>query len=313
MNKELKKNTVIFLKGLFMGAADAVPGVSGGTIALITGIYEKLITAVSDLNPSEGLKLLDNILRRDFKQFIRDLKRLQIPFLTVLGLGIITSLVLVLRFMDFAIENFPAQTYGFFTGLIAISAVVLYSEVDLDTSLRKLTAITGFVIAFIASGFGASSPGRMLPLIFFAGMIAISGMVLPGISGALILVILGQYEYMSETLTDFTSALPEAITNLSVMPLQETAIPVTVFMMGAVTGLFTTVNIVEKALEKNRKATMVFLVSMMIGALRAPILQLNTVLNAESLTWISVLPEFTTAFILGGVTIILFHRKSQEK
>jgi len=306
-----KEKLKIFLKGLAMGSADAVPGVSGGTIALIAGIYERLIQAVSGLTPSEGIKLVHDIWEKDFEKFKQDLKRLEVPFLSILGLGIITALILMLRFMHFAINSFPAPTYGFFTGLIAVSAVVLYSEVDLGTRKRKLTALTGFLLAFTASGFGASSPGHTVPILFFAGMLAISGMVLPGISGSLILVILGQYDFMSQTLTEFTSAIPELLRGLTFTPLQEKLMPMTVFMAGAFTGLFTTVNIVGKALEHRRKATMVFLVSMIVGALRAPILQLHNKLRIEGLTWISVLPEFTVALILGGLTIILFSKKSK--
>lgn len=312
MDTELREWLKVYMKGLAMGTADAVPGVSGGTIAFITGIYERLIKAVSGLTPVEAQRTGQHLLDRDMKAFREHLSSLDVPFLAVLGTGIMTAVILVLRFMDFAITNYPAPTYGFFTGLIAVSAVVLYKEVDLKTTGRKAAALTGFSLAFIASGFGASAPGHALPLLFFSGLIAVSGMVLPGISGSLILVIFGQYDYMSATLTDFTSAIPEAVTSFSLAPVQETAAPITVFITGAFAGLFTTVHGVRKALDLRRKATMVFLVSMIAGATRAPILQLDNAITAENVAWTSVLPEFSVAAIAGGLTILFFASKSES-
>lgn len=295
-----------------MGTADAVPGVSGGTIAFITGIYERLIQAVSGLTPAAASRSLQHLMERDFEVFTQQLRNLDIPFLAVLGTGIMTAVIVVLRFMDFAITNYPAPTYGFFTGLIAVSAAVLYTEVDLKTKGRKSAAVTGFTLAFIASGFGASAPGHALPLLFISGLTAVSGMVLPGISGSLILVIFGQYDYMSATLTEFTSAIPEAVTSLSLAPVQETAVPITVFITGAFAGLFTTVHGVRKALSLRREATMVFLVSMIAGATRAPILQLENSLIAENVSWLSVLPEFSAAAAAGGLAILFFAKKSES-
>ncbi len=295
-----------------MGTADAVPGVSGGTIAFITGIYERLIQAVSGLTPKKAQETGQHLLDRDLNSFREHLWSLDVPFLAVLGTGIMTAVIIVLRFMDFAITNYPAPTYGFFTGLIAVSAIVLYSEIDFKTIGRKMAAVTGFSLAFIASGFGASAPGHTLPLLFISGLIAVSGMVLPGISGSLILVIFGQYDYMSATLTEFTSAVPEALTSFSLAPVQETAVPITVFITGAFAGLFTTVHGVRKALELRREATMVFLVSMIAGGTRAPILQLDEALASENVAWASVLPEFSAAAVAGGLAILFFASKSES-
>ncbi|MFT4868756.1 MAG: putative membrane protein [Colwellia polaris] len=292
-----------YLKGMAMGAADAVPGVSGGTIALITGIYERLIDAVAGLT---GQKLIytAKILDKDRQSFYRQLKDLEIPFLTVLGAGVLSSLLIVLNLMHYMISSFPVETYGFFFGLIAISALVLYSEVDLSSLRSKLAGLTGFMAAFLLSGYAATSIGNSLPVVFLSGAVAVSAMILPGISGSLILVILGQYEYMTAALSRFTDAVIN-IREAGVGNVAENAPPVVVFVSGGVVGLLSIAHLVKKALDKYRKATMTFLVSMIVGALRAPVEEVNVHLAEQGVEWITVLPEFISAAVLGGIMVFI--------
>ncbi|WP_414838191.1 DUF368 domain-containing protein [Candidatus Nanosalina sp. VS9-1] len=310
MGSGLRQWLEIYLKGLAMGAADAVPGVSGGTIALITGIYERLIQALTGITFSTFEDIFVSLKDFNISEIKEKLIDIDIPFLVVLGAGIATAVVLVLRFMHYAISNFPAVTYGFFSGLIAFSAVILYNEVDISTTRRKITAFAGFLFAFIASGYGATSLSHSPLVLVLSGAVAVSAMILPGISGSLILVILGQYEYISAALSDFLSAALKLLTTGDIQPLIQTSGPIAVFVSGAFIGLFSIVHVVRKSLESYRKATMVFLVSMIVGALRAPVLQLSQHLSSVEASWISVAPEFSVAAISGGLAVVILHSYS---
>lgn len=294
----------VYLKGLAMGAADAVPGVSGGTIALITGIYQQLISSITAVTFNRVIDIFEYLLKRDLESAREQIDVFDLKFLIPLGTGIITALLLVLNFMHYMISNFPVEIYGFFFGLIAVSALVLYSEADLSTYRTRLAALTGFVIAFLLSGYGATSLGNSLPVVFLAGCVAVSAMILPGISGSLILVILGQYEYITAALSRFTDALI-AVRDSGLDEVVETAPPILVFVTGAFVGLFSIANLVEKALNRYRKATMTFLVSMIVGALRAPVVEVNMYLADQGLTWVSVLPQFIVPAVIGGVIVFL--------
>jgi len=197
----------IYLRGLGMGAADAVPGVSGGTIALITGIYERLIGAVTAVRPARLRRILGGLRAEGRADARAALRELDIVFLFALGAGIATAVVTVLRAISVLLETNPVETYGFFFGLIGASAVVLFGEVSLATRGRQAAAAAGFLVAFLLSGYAAGALGSSLLVVFLAGAIAVSAMILPGVSGSLLLILLGQYEYMSATLSRFTDSL----------------------------------------------------------------------------------------------------------
>lgn len=310
---DLREWLTVYFKGLAMGAADAVPGVSGGTIALITGIYERLIGALTAVNFSTAAELFSSVKELDTEGLKEKLIEIDFPFVLVLGAGIATAVVLVLRFMHYALSNFPVLTYGFFSGLIAFSAILLYSEIDLSTPRRKLTALIGFIIAFTASGLGANALGHQMPVLLLSGALAVSAMVLPGISGSLILVILGQYEYISQALSEFLSAVAEALTTGNIQPVADTGLPIAVFVSGAFVGLFSIVHVVRKALESYREATMALLVSMIAGALRAPVLQLDEALASMEASWMNILPQFFFAALFGGLAVVLIHFYSEDE
>lgn len=121
---------VVYLKGVSMGAADAVPGVSGGTIALITGIYERLIGAVTSITPGRIKRVLAGVVPGNRDDAIAAMREVDIGFLLTLGAGIATAIVTIMRVLEIAIEQQPVPTFGFFFGLIAASAVVLYAQVS---------------------------------------------------------------------------------------------------------------------------------------------------------------------------------------
>ncbi|MFW6435291.1 MAG: DUF368 domain-containing protein [Halovenus sp.] len=256
-----------------MGTADSVPGVSGGTIAFIVGIYERLITAITRLDPRAVLLLRDVHRRDGRRRFARRLVEMDVPFLVALGLGVVSAIVAVSRLMHVALQAAEALTFAFFFGLIAASAVVLYEHMAVDTPGRIAAAVAGFAIAFLVSGVTSGGDiAHTLPIIFVAGSIAIVAMILPGVSGAFFLVLLGQYEYLTGVLTSFVDGLiAVAVGDRGLASLVESATTVLTFGVGAVIGLFTVAHAIRWALDHYRLATLSFLVSLMVGALRLPV------------------------------------------
>lgn len=295
----------IYLRGLGMGAADAVPGVSGGTIALITGIYERLIGAVTAIEPGRLRQILRGVRADERPAAIEALREIDTGFLIALGAGIATAVVTILRVISVLLETNPVETYGFFFGLIGASAAVLYSEVSLSTRGRQGAAVAGFLAAFFLSGYAASALGTSLPIIFVAGAVAVSAMVLPGVSGSLLLLMLGQYEYMSTALSQFTDAVFDGLNGGGTETIVDTAVPVVMFMAGGVVGLFTVAHSVRWALERYREATLAFLVSLIVGALRAPVEQTTLELTATGATWTTQTVGVFCLFAIVGVGAVV--------
>ncbi|WP_254821807.1 DUF368 domain-containing protein [Haloglomus halophilum] len=259
----------VYLKGAAMGAADTVPGVSGGTVALIVGVYERLVTAITELDPLAVLLLGDIHTRAGRAALIDRLREMEVPFLLALGGGIATAVVTLSRVLEFALEEHPGPTFAFFFGLIAASAVVLYGEVDVGTPRRLAVGVVGVVVAFLLTGPISGALPSTLPVVFIAGSIAVTAMVLPGISGSFLLLVLGQYEFMVTTLGDFVDAVLAAVTGGGT-DLASTGSVVVTFCAGAVVGLLTVAHVIRWALDHYRAATLTFLVSLMVGALRLP-------------------------------------------
>jgi putative membrane protein len=260
----------VYLRGVCMGAADAVPGVSGGTIALITGIYDRLVAALTAIEPDRVWRTLRALARGDWATAREALLRMDAGFLVALGTGVFTAVLLMTSVVETAVTEAPVPTFAFFFGLIAASALVLYDQLHLDTRGRRVAAVVGFTVAFLVSGLTNGAVATSLPMTFVAGAVAVTAMVLPGISGSLLLLILGQYVYMVTSLHDFVNALPGLVEG-SVPPALVTAgTVVATFVAGAAVGLFAAAHVISAALERWREATLAFLVSLIVGALRAP-------------------------------------------
>jgi len=300
---------VIYLKGIAMGAADAVPGVSGGTIALITGIYERLIAAITAVSPARIRDVLIGFLPGRRETALDALRDVDAGFLLALGAGIATAIVTLTRVVHAGIQTHPVVTFGFFFGLIAASAWVLFSDVAVDTPARASAAVAGFLLAFVVSGRAAAALGDGLPVTMFAGAIAVSAMILPGISGSLLLIILGQYEYMTGTLSAFVDALLALATGGPTAPLREHGVVVVAFVAGALVGLFTVAHAVRWALERARAATLAFLVALIVGALRAPVVRTGDRLAELGRVWTpTAVAAFAAAAAVGAVLVVLLDR-----
>ena len=185
-----------FFKGVAMGAADIVPGVSGGTIALITGIYEELIESIKNIN----LRLFKTLFTKGFKTFWHDLNG---NFLLTLALGIMSSILLLAQFISYLLLNHEFKIWGFFFGLILSSGILIYREVNNISSSSLTYLFLGILIASIISISGPTTTPNNYFFIFLTGSIAICAMILPGISGSFILLLLSKYEFIINSIKDF--------------------------------------------------------------------------------------------------------------
>lgn len=297
----------VYLKGFFMGAADSVPGVSGGTIALITGIYERIIAAITAAEPSD-LRHLLRVHTADGRAEVAGLfRRVDLPFMLVLGTGIATAVVVLSRVMHAAIQDHPGPTFGFFFGLIAASAVVLFNEVDVGTPRRAAVAVAGVVFAVAVSAFSTGGVSHSVPVIFVAGAVAICAMVLPGVSGAFLLVLLGQYEYLTGRLSAFVDAIIGLLDGGTMAAVVDPGTVVLVFGCGAVIGLLSMAHAINWALASYRSATLTLLVSLMVGGLYVP--------GAEIAAAASTGTEWAlaaAAAVVGGVAVLGLDRYTDD-
>ena len=309
MVSDTRDLAVIYLKGFCMGMADAVPGVSGGTIALITGIYERLIAAITAIEPDRIRRVLSGVRPRDRGTAWEALLEMDAFFLAALGVGVVTAVVAVTGAVEYAVHAYPVPTFGFFLGLIAASALVLADAVSLDTPGRVVAALFGFALAFVVSGEAAAGLGHSLPVVFFAGSIAVSAMILPGVSGSLILFILGQYTYMTETLSRVREGVVGLAGGGDIAAVFDPSVVAAVFIAGAVVGLFTVSHAVRYALEHARRATLAFLVALIVGALRAPLLRIDRALAETGRGWTpDVLAVVLGTALVGGAVVVLIER-----
>lgn len=193
--KNFKTNLLTYLKGMAMGAADVVPGVSGGSIALITGIYERLLDSINAID-LEAFRLLG---AGHIKSFWL---RINGTFLISLLLGIMTSLITLAGLITYMINVYPIPVWSFFCGLIIISGLLILRDIRRWNLIALLSFPVGIVIAYFITGMTPMSSENDPLTIFFAGMIAICAMILPGISGSFLLLIMGKYEYILNALSE---------------------------------------------------------------------------------------------------------------
>ncbi len=242
MNRNPKDYALITLKGMGMGAADVVPGVSGGTIAFIVGIYEELLDSIKSVN-GHSLKLF---FTGRFKEFW---KAINGNFLFSLLLGIGISVVSLARIITYLLVNQPVLIWSFFFGLVLASTWFVSKDIKQWNWKSILSFIIGAVVAFyVTIATPAETPTHPL-FIFLCGMIAICAMILPGISGSFILVLLGKYYYIMD-----------AIKHLDFVVLG-------VFGCGAILGITSFSRILSYALKHFHDITIAMLGGFMLGSL----------------------------------------------
>ena len=187
MERNLKDYAFITLKGLAMGAADVVPGVSGGTIAFISGIYEELITTISNVN----LGLLKTVQKEGLPTAWKVLNG---NFILALLLGIAISVVTVMKFMSIGLERYPIMIWSFFFGLVLSSIILVGKQIKKWNSAAIIAMIVSAAAAYYITLLPPLSTQTSSWFLFISGALAICAMILPGISGAFILVLLGSYK-----------------------------------------------------------------------------------------------------------------------
>ena len=232
----------LFFKGVFMGIADAMPGISGGTIALLLGIYEELIRSISELKLSLFFEL-----KKGFNPFW---KKLNGNFLLALVSGIGISLISFVKISANFLESFPLFIWSFFLGLIFATVNVIYKLINQWSSLNFFFLIISITFSYFLSSFSIYETDEIsLLYILFSGIIASSAMILPGISGSLILVILGVYAYLIKSLD-----------NLEM-------IVIFTFIFGALVGLLGFSRILKYLFNKHRDTTYTIMLGLVIGSI----------------------------------------------
>ncbi len=236
-----------YARGLLMGAADVIPGVSGGTVALIVGIYERLIHAIR-----MGASALLSAARLDFAASRRKFGAVEWLLVLPLGAGILTALVIGARVIPPLLESYREPVYALFFGLILGSVIVPFRRIDVVGRGEVLLVAVAAVAAFVIVGLPPREiADPSLPYVFLAATIAICAMILPGVSGAFLLLVLGIYA---------TSL--DALRSLNVSY-------VLTFLAGAVIGLGSFARALEWLLVNRHAMTMAALTGLMIGGVRA--------------------------------------------
>ena len=190
------KNAVVALKGFAMGAANVIPGVSGGTIALLTGIFNELIEALNALLSVSSWKLL---LQGKFKDFWKNIHG---TFLLWLGVGVVVSVFSLAKLMEYVLAYHPIQTWSFFFGLIVVSGIYMLWDIKKWKITDGLWLVFGIFLGAVICLLSPTQTTDASWFIMICGAIAICTMILPGISGSFILVLLGKYEYIMSAISE---------------------------------------------------------------------------------------------------------------
>lgn len=281
LNLNIKEAFLIFIRGILMGSADIVPGVSGGTIALITGIYTHLVEAISNIR----FGFIKPLIKLDLKGFWNTLlDEIDFKFFIPLILGIGIAFITLAKVVTYCMDYHTSLTYSFFLGLIIASAVILFRKLDEIGIKHLLFTILGFILTYIFVSLNPIAANHSLIIIFLSGMIAICAMILPGISGSFILLLLGQYKFMLTALHEFH--LSEII----------------VFVVGALIGILGFSKILNFLLKNHESLTMAFLIGVMLGSLKVPAVE---IINSVSVNASALLPCGIVAIIAFALIIIL--------
>ena len=234
---------ILWAKGFCMGASDVVPGVSGGTMAFILGIYEELIRAIRSFD-LKGLRLLLTVRIRAFFDHI------SWKFLLAVGIGILSAIFTLARLLAWLLQNTPVLIWSFFLGLILASVVTVSRRVKAWETLTWVTLIAGLVGIYLLVGMVPGTTPDDLWFLFLSGAVAICAMILPGISGSFILVLMGKYQYILEAVN------------------QRDYLVLVVVAAGACIGIAAFSRLLGWLLARYHDLMVAFLTGLMLGSLR---------------------------------------------
>jgi len=245
----MKKHLFLFLKGITMGVANVIPGVSGGTIALITEIYEELINSLKSFD----LKALKLLLKGQFKEFT---VHTNLYFLISVFGGSVFSMFSVAKLFEFLFEFYPEELWSFFFGLILASVYYVGIRVGIWKIRSYIFFIIGTAIAVSLALLSPSSESTNLVYIFICGIIGVTGMLLPGLSGSFILILMGNYKLlMVDSLSKSLKFNIDAISYLLV------------FILGSVVGLFGFSHIISWLFKRFKDCVLSLLTGFILGSL----------------------------------------------
>lgn len=243
MKNPIIKDIIVALKGFGMGAANVIPGVSGGTIALLTGIFGRIIGSLNALMEITTWKLL---LKGDFRAFWQ---RIDGRFLAALAAGVLLSVFSLARLMEYVLLHHPVQTWGFFFGMIAASAVVMLTEIKGWRMSDAGWAVLGLVLGLAVCTLSPTRTPDELWFVFLCGVLAVCTMILPGVSGSFILLILGKYDYIMNAIGSFNGPV------------------LIVFAAGCAVGILAFSKFLHWLLARCERQTLLVLVGFVIGSL----------------------------------------------
>lgn len=237
----MKKYFLLYAKGIAMGAADVVPGVSGGTIAFVSGIYDELLRSIASVPIALGLLLRGRI--------VEAWKAANATFLLVLLLGIMTSVLSLARLITYLLAEQPIPVWSFFFGLILVSTHLVVREIQRWNSTRVVSLLLGVAFAYWITVAAPLQWGHDPLSLFLAGAIAICAMILPGISGSFLLVLMGLYSFVLG-----------AVKSLDITVLL-------IFASGCLVGIVSFAGFLRWLLARWRDLTLAFLTGLMVGSL----------------------------------------------
>lgn len=301
----------LFFKGIFMGIADVIPGVSGGTVAFILGIYEELITSISKIN-IESLKILrkEGILK--FWKYING------SFLVTLLTGILSSILIFSRIITTLLDRYPILILAFFFGLILSSIFFLLNKVSKWNYINVSALVVFSVLAYLITIIEPKIAPDSYIYIFISGFIAIIAMILPGISGAFILLLMGSYQIIIGMVSNLHKDFLGSVDFLSV------------FALGCILGLLSFSKVLTYLFKNYHNITISILIGFMIGSLNKiwpwkEIISYRINSKGESVPLLekSILPDISDKgsfflmaiifFIIGFFVVFFMEKLNKEK
>jgi len=308
----MKQQVIIALKGMAMGIAETIPGVSGGTIAFITGIYEKLLDSIKAFAPQLFTTLRKEGVAASWKQ-------INGPFLLPLGIGMVAGIVFGVLVVSHFLENYPPIIWAFFFGLIVSSVIYIARQVEQWKAMEIIGFIVATILAYWITTVSPASGNEALWFVFLSGAIAISALILPGISGSFILLIMGMYSYILPIVKDVLKTFDT-----------EGLLVMVVFSLGCLVGLTTFARVLSWTFNKYRSIALAVLTGFMLGSLNKiwpwrNVISTRINSSGEEVPFLerSVLPSLyegetflilsVIAAIIGFVSVFVFEKFGNQK
>ena len=254
--RSFKQSLLITLKGIAMGAADVVPGVSGGTIAFISGIYQELIATIHSLD----FGIFKSLKKEGFKTVWQ---RYNLGFLAALFTGIAISVLSLAKLITMLLGTYPILVWSFFFGLVLASIIYIAKQITRYSPIAIIALIIAAVLSYSVTLAQPIADTESIWFLFLAGFIAIIAMILPGISGAFILLLIGGYTVVIGAINQLT----EALSTFNWSSLGNALLKIGVFAVGAVAGLKVFSGVLNWMFKNHKNTTLAVLTGFMIGAL----------------------------------------------